>query len=69
MTRIDFDTTLTVEPHLAVFKGYDKIDGREMKNKYKFTSNDEAFDAAAEALKKLLLENGYICRDGCYVKA
>ncbi len=68
LKRTDSDTTLTVEPHLAVFSGYAEIDGREMKNKYKFNSNDEAFDAAAAAIKKLLVENGYVYENGGYVK-
>ena len=65
---IDFDTTFTVEPHLAVFEGYAQIDGREMKNKYTYKNNDEAFDAAVSALKKLLYENGYEYKNGGYVK-
>ena len=65
---IDFDTTITVEPHLAVFEGYDQIDGREMKNKYTYNKNDEAFDAAVAAVKLLLVQNGYIYKNGGYVK-
>ena len=68
LKKIDFDTTLTVEPHLAVFSGYAEIDGREMKNKYKYKSNDEAFDAAVAALKKLLAGCGYKYENGGYVK-
>ncbi len=50
---------LTLEPHLKVFDAYKSIDTHELKNKYVFASNREAFDFAAEALKKLLRENGY----------
>ena len=69
LKKIDFDTTLTVEPHLAVFSGYEKIDGREMKNKYKYKSNDEAFDTAVSALKKLLTDTGYKYENGGYYRA
>lgn len=65
---IDFDTTLTIEPHLAVFDGYAQIDGREMKNKYTYKNNDEAFDAAVTSLKKLLTDNGYEYENGGYLK-
>lgn len=64
--KIDFDTMLTIEPHLAVFDGYSQIDNREMKNKYTYKNNDEAFDAAVSALKKLLTENGYEYTNGGY---
>lgn len=68
INKIDFDTTLTIEPHLAVFDGYAAIDGREMKNKYSYKSNTEAFDAAVSALKELLSVNGYEYKNGGYVK-
>lgn len=68
LKKIDFDTTLTVEPHLAVFDGYARIDGREMKNKYSYANGDKAFDAAVDALKLLLSDSGYIYKDGGYVK-
>lgn len=55
----DADRVLTLEPHLAVFSGYSEIDGSKMKNKYYFSSNEEAFDAAVAALKKVLAEQGY----------
>ena len=57
-----------MEPHLAVFEGYAQIDGREMKNKYAYKTNGEAFDAAVSALKKLLYENGYEYKNGGYTK-
>ncbi len=56
---IDGDVTLTVEPHLSVFAGYSDIDRHEMKNKYTFKSQDEAFDTAVGALKRLLYKCGY----------
>ncbi len=60
----DEEKVLTLEPHLAVFQGYAEIDGSEMKNKFCFASNDEAFDAAVTALKKVLTEQGYYEKDG-----
>lgn len=64
----DADKTLTLEPHLALFSGYSEIDNTEMKNKFHFESNDEAFDAAANALKKLLEDQGYKKSNGGYIK-
>ncbi len=64
----DAEVVLTLEPHLRVFSGYAQIDNSEMKNKYTFDSNDKAFDAAADALKALLLQNGYVYEQGGYVK-
>ena len=66
--RIDRDTVLTLEPHLKVFSGYNEIDGEEMKHRFRFESNDEAFDAAVAAMKKILTENGYKEENGGFVK-
>ena len=60
MINPDADVVLTLEPHLRVFAGYAQIDGTEMKNKFTFENNDQAFDAAVAALKELLLQNGYV---------
>lgn len=57
--RVDGDVYLTLEPHLHIFDAYKTIDEHELKGKYKFNSNEEAFAFAATALKNLLLENGY----------
>lgn len=65
---ITIDTVLTLEPHLAIFDGYKSIDNTEMKNKYVFNSNKEAFDCAVNSLKKVLLRNGYKEVDGGYSK-
>ena len=56
---LDRDAVFTIEPHLKVFDSYAEIDGEEMKHKFHFESNGEAFDAAVVAIKKLILENGY----------
>lgn len=53
------DTVLTVEPHLAIFDGYASIDSTEMKNKYAFNNNRDAFNAAVSAIKAVLKEAGY----------
>ena len=50
---------LTLEPHLFLFDAYKGIDKHELKVKYTFNNNSESFDFAANALKKLLTENGY----------
>ena len=57
--RFDGDVYLTLEPHLFGFAAYQDIDNHELKGKYKFNSNREAFDFAANALKTLLEKHGY----------
>ena len=65
---IDRDTVLTLEPHLKVFDGYAEIDGEEMKNKFKFDTNEEAFDFAVKSLKELLAKRGYVEVDDRWIK-
>jgi hypothetical protein len=65
---IDRDTVLTLEPHLAVFEGYDKIDGEKLNHKFYFESNRQAFDAAVKALKGVLTSNGYTEINGGFEK-
>lgn len=62
------DKVLSIEPHLAVFKGYADIDGTEMKNKFRFASNEEAFDAAVDGVKTLLVKCGYKESNGGFLK-
>ena len=62
------EMVLTVEPHLAVFAGYSAIDSTEMKNKFKYPSSDDAFDAAVNALKKILCGVGYTEYNGGFVR-
>jgi len=52
----DEDKVLSIEPHLMIFDGYSNFDSTEMKNKFHFTDNNEAFDAAVNALKAILKE-------------
>ena len=65
---IEDDKVMTLEPHLKVFDGYASFDNEEMKNKFHFSSNTEAFDAAVNALKALLVKAGYTETDGGFVK-
>ena len=64
----DSDKVLTVEPHLMMFDGYAKIDSTEMKTKFSFENNDQAFDFAVASLKKLLTEQNYVERNGGFQK-
>ena len=66
--RIDGDKVLTLEPHLMIFDAYASIDETEMKLKFRFENNDEAFDAAVSALKKILIKNGYTNKNGDFEK-
>lgn len=68
IASIQDDKVLSLEPHLAVFEGYATIDNTQMKNKYHFASNSQAFDAAANALKQLLIKAGYKETKGGFVK-
>jgi len=68
VSMINKDVVLTLEPHLAIFSGYANIDNTEMKNKFTFSSNAEAFDTAVNALKKILLDNGYKKQGYNYIK-
>lgn len=51
-------TVMTLEPHLKVFKGLDKLeDGESVRlDVPTYKSNEEAFDAAVAALKRILSE-------------
>lgn len=55
----DRTVTLTLEPHLHFFRAFAEIDSHTFRTAKDFKSNDDAFDAAAENLKKLLIELGY----------
>jgi sugar phosphate isomerase/epimerase len=68
IANIKTDKVLTVEPHLRIFDGYGKIDNTEMKHKFHFTDNNEAFDMAVNELKKLLREAGYTENERSFIK-
>jgi sugar phosphate isomerase/epimerase len=53
------NAVLTLEPHLKVFEGYGDIDSTEMKNRFEFKTNREAFDFAVSSLKKIIISCGY----------
>lgn len=53
------DATFTLEPHLHVFDGYGNIDKKQLKNKFSFDSQSQAFKASADAFKTVLKNNGY----------
>ena len=59
VSKMQGDKVLTLEPHLAIFDAYASIDGSEMKHKFHFTNNNEAFDAAVKAIKDILVKAGY----------
>lgn len=65
---INSDKVLTLEPHLAVFAAFKDIDNSEMKHKFKFLSNGEAFDCAINSLKNILNKAGYQEKDGVFIK-
>ena len=65
---IKTDKVLSVEPHLKIFDGYGQIDDTAMKHKFHFQSNVEAFDAAVNALKDVLVANGYTAVGSSFVK-
>lgn len=48
------DMVLTVEPHLSVFKGLEDLQKDEVQHEYVYTSSREAFNAAVNAIKKIL---------------
>lgn len=51
---------LTVEPHLSVFSGLEKLEGEEKSRigKYTYPSGCAAFDAAVEALRECIKDAG-----------
>ena len=68
VSMIDRDVVLTLEPHLAVFDAYAKIDNTEMKHKFKFDNNVEAFTFAVDSLKNILKNNGFALKSGEFIK-
>lgn len=60
---------LTLEPHLSLFEGYAAIDNTEMKNKFVFKDNNESFDAAVAALKKIIVAEGYEEKNGGFERS
>ncbi|MBO7345907.1 MAG: TIM barrel protein [Clostridia bacterium] len=59
VSMITDDKVLSIEPHLFTFDAYKNIDNTEMKTKFKFRNNDEAFDAAVRGIKNILQKCNY----------
>ncbi len=53
------DVVLSVEPHLAVFKGLEHLQAEGVKHQYTYPDSFAAFAAAAGALKDVLVKIGY----------
>lgn len=68
VSMISKDTVLSVEPHLLTFGEYRKIDKKALKVKYKYGNNSESFDTAVKALKDILKAEGFIEKDGEFIK-
>ena len=58
-TMTDSTVTLTLEPHLFGFAAYKLIDRHDLKVAVSYASADEAFDAAAAAVKSTLRKIGF----------
>lgn len=50
---------LSVEPHLVNFVGLSALQAEELVHRYAYATADDAFDAAVDALKRILKERGY----------
>ena len=58
LNKIDADIVLTLEPHLTVFAGYSDLGDHTSlgTTEFVYRTNEEAFDAACDALKNILKE-------------
>ncbi|MDR1569334.1 MAG: sugar phosphate isomerase/epimerase [Oscillospiraceae bacterium] len=52
--RVPSDLVLSIEPHLALFSGFAHLERGENKPDFLYQNNDEAFDAACDALRLIL---------------
>ncbi len=68
ISRVKDDKTFTLEPHLRIFDSYKKIDNFELKTKFEFKTNIEAFTFAVKSLKELLVKAGYTEKDRTFIK-
>ena len=66
--EVDGTVYLTLEPHLHIFDAFKDIDDTELRGKYVFKTNREAFDFAVNALKGLLTKLGYKENNGIWKK-
>lgn len=53
------DMLLTVEPHLSLFSGLSNLQDEELKHRFTYGSQGEAFDTAVASLKIILDRKGY----------
>ena len=58
------DIVLSVEPHLQVFAGLDKLQDEKLTHKYSYPDSFAAFTAATDAIKNILTNIGYREEDG-----
>ena len=62
VSKINKDTTLTLEPHLKSFDAFKKIDDTELKTSFSFSDNKESFNFACQSLKKILKKANYVTK-------
>ena len=53
------EMVLSVEPHLRVFDGIKNLQGEELKTAYSYPDSMTAFQSAADAIKKILADQGF----------
>ena len=58
------DIVLSVEPHLTVFAGLDKLQDEELTHKFSYPDSFAAFTAATDAIKNILTDIGMKEGDG-----
>lgn len=56
----EYETILTVEPHLTVFNGLDRLQKEQVKHHEVYSSQKEAFHAACEAVRHLVEQIGEV---------
>ena len=59
LNAYDAEFVLTVEPHLTVFGGLDKLQSEEVKHAYTYPDSVTAFKAACDAIKEVLSNQGF----------
>lgn len=70
VSRRKGDIVLSIEPHLAVFPGLEKLQEEKLKHRFAYPDSFTAFAAAADALKDILKGIGYSDEkgDGVWIK-
>ncbi len=62
------DTVFSVEPHLALFRGCKGFEKSGFAAKCDISTRRGRFDCAVTAFKKVLSDNGYTEKEGCFEK-